>query len=143
MKAILSIAAILCAVSSVSAHASDLILLSGITTDSADGDAVALRETGLGGCMYAGSFHREPHPASSWIEKVLAGSGVRLTNWSIDVTYKQCDRSGSQPATESSVNMTIPLDSTHKYLDDLGRARLGYAAGDSVASTRPGQASGH
>lgn len=139
MKAILSAAAILCAVSSASAHASDLILLSGISAYSADGDAVALRETGAGGCMYAGSFHNKPHPASSWVEKVLAGSGVRLTSWLIEVTEKRCGGPGSQPVL-SPVNMTIPLDSSHTYLDDLGRPQPGYAPGDSVASTRPGRA---
>ncbi|HIH2744970.1 TPA: hypothetical protein ACYLN4_000636 [Burkholderia lata] len=138
MKTILSIAAILCAVSSASAHASDLILLSGITAYSADGDAVALRDTGAVGCMYAGSFHNKPHPASSWVERVLAGSGVRLTSWLIEVTEKRCGGAGAQSVL-SPVNMTIPLDSTHTYLDDLGRPRPGYAPGDSVASTRPGQ----
>ncbi|WP_186214706.1 hypothetical protein [Burkholderia gladioli] len=134
MKAVLSVAAILCVVLSASAHASDLILLSGISAYSADGEAVALRETGAGGCVYAGSFHNQPHPASSWVEKVLAGSGTRLTSWLIEVTEKRCGGLGSQP-----VSMTIPLDSAHTYFDDLGRPQPGYAPGDAVASTRPRQ----
>ncbi|MGF6996902.1 hypothetical protein [Paraburkholderia sp. GAS32] len=122
---------------SVPASAADLILLNGITSANKDGDPVQLRETGHDGCSYIGTFHDTSHTASSWIEKVLVSGGERLTDWSIELTRKRCDR------TVSPFKGVVGLSKAHTYFDDDGKKRPGYAAGDRVGVTTPIQAPAH
>ncbi|WP_454875104.1 hypothetical protein [Paraburkholderia xenovorans] len=120
---------------SITASATEVILLTGITPYSKDGDPVQLRETGPRGCSYVGTFHDTSRTAASWAEKILVEGGDRLTDWSIELTQKRCD------GTLSLMKAIVPLRKTHTYADTNGQIRTGYAPGDSVAKMKPIQAS--
>lgn len=124
-------AVVACAVFSTTASAADLILLTGISPSTKDGDQVQLRESGVGGCSYVGTFHDTSHSASSFAEKILVAGGERLTDWSIELTQKRCDR------ISASIRAVLPLSTEHRYVDADGHSWLGYAAGDRVATTTP------
>ncbi|MBB5547579.1 hypothetical protein [Paraburkholderia fungorum] len=119
------------------ATSDDLILLTGIPWDSANGDQVMLRETGGEHCVYAGTFHDTSHEASSWIERVIVAGRSRLTDWSIELTRKRCNQ------TVQAFSAVIPLSSTHTYIDGGGMTRAGYGPGDSVAKMTPIQGLPH
>jgi hypothetical protein len=120
---------------STTASANEVILLTGITPNSKDGDSVRLQETGPGGCAYVGTFHDTSRTAASWAEKILVEGGGRLTDWSIELTKKLCGR------TLTQMKAIVPLRESHTYADTNGQIRTGYAPGDSVVKMKPIQAS--
>lgn len=119
---------------STAAFAADLVLLTGLTPSSKDGDPVQLRETGPNGCSYVGTFRDTSHTVSSFAERILVAGGDRLTDWSIELRQKRCDR------IVSPIKAVLGLSKTHTYVDADGQIRSGYAAGDRVATTTPIQA---
>lgn len=125
--------AVALALLSTTAGAADLIVTTGITQYSKDGDMVELRDTGPDGCIYRGVFHDTAHTASGFAEKLIVQRGVRLTDWSIELTQKQCGR------ILSPTKALIGLSQTHSYMDANGRIQPGYAPGDSVATVKPVQ----
>jgi hypothetical protein len=134
MKKTSLLLALLCVTSIASANPAatgDLVLLTGIPSDFANGSQVILRETGGERCTYTGTFHDTSREASAWIERVLVANRVRLTDWSIELTRKRCDQ------TVQAFSAVIPLSNMHTYIDRSGTTRAGYGPGDSVAKMTP------
>ena len=113
------------------AFASSLILLTGVTPDSREGDLAVVQEGRPNGCRYVGTIHETAHTASSFIEKALvAGRHVDITDLSIELTRRSCKNGET-----ATVDILIPLSTSHSYLDiETDRLRPGYTPGDTVVA---------